>query len=676
MQALSEKKIVVHHCQSLDQVEHLEHHQCSKSIDCVSDEDMCEAIKPVLIVALSSSCQPAFDRRVQQWCKERKLALVRIGIWQHEAVIGPFVTADEPGCVVCAEMRRIRALVSMAKNELQFLAWCDEHEDQVHARPQNPWLTRAACQVISLTAASDISVFVQSGTPGMGLRTVRFLRLRSLTNSCHSFLPDPLCDVCATQQDDCAEDAIIRFQPRLRADYRQYHLRPVAQQLERLEERYVDHRLGLQFIPATGIHSTAAVFATTVSHYYEYPYVRQQVTGSGLAQSFRSSHTIAILEALERYCSFLPRRKRSVVYGSYQALHGQAINPEQFGLYTEEQLQSISQERPGSHHVRSYSPDMPFYWVWGYSLMRQQPVLIPEQIAYYGAQTMRPEHEQFMVETSNGCAVGSSLEEAVMHGLCEVIERDAFFLTWYARLRVPALDWRSTRDTDLLLAFERSMRMTGFDFYAFDCTMDLTVPVILVLAVNRKNQAPRVLLGAAAHLDPDKALGTAFYEAASDIIGQNERFPQDLKHGKHLLEDSSLIRNIEDHVLAGSMPEAFSRFQFLLEEQPLQSMQTRFATQYARQPSLDLTIELAGITTEVIQRGYDVIIVDQTSPELQADGFAGVRVLVPGFVPLTIGHRFRRTHNLPRLYHLPCELGYIDHILSEADLNPDPHAFP
>src|ERR1019366_10424245 len=50
-----------------------------------------ETSNVALVVSLSAFCQPAFDHRVQSWCKQRHLALLRIGIWQHEAVIGPFV---------------------------------------------------------------------------------------------------------------------------------------------------------------------------------------------------------------------------------------------------------------------------------------------------------------------------------------------------------------------------------------------------------------------------------------------------------------------------------------------------------------------------------------------------------------------------------------------------------
>ena len=627
-----------------------------------------------LVIALTAHCHPRFDRHIQTWCNGQGLAFLRISVWQHEAVIGPFVIASQPGCVACAETRRIRALMHEAKNELAFLELCDDPSQQ-RLHVSNPWLTPHARLVLSLLAACDIQTFLRNGTPAMGFQTLRFLRLRALTNSCHTFLPDPLCDICARPEDDRPEDAMLQFQPRSRNDIHQYRARTVANELASLETRYVDQRVGLRVLPSTGLHTNAAAFATTVTHYFEYPAIKQNATGSGLAHTFRASRAIAILEALERSCGFLPRAKRPTVYGSYLQLHHNAIDPERFGLFSDARSLS-SRALPPSHRFSAYSPDMPFHWVWAYSLRERQPVLVPEQIAYYGSQVIRPQAENFLFETSNGCAVGSSLEDAALHGLCEVIERDAFFLMWYARLPVPALDWRSTRDEDLLLAIERSMRMTGFTFHAFDCSLDFAVPVVLMVAVNKENRAPRVILGAAAHLDPDRALAAAFFETASTIVGQNERFPRDLAKGQQLVADSNLILNVEDHVLAGVMPEAFSRFTFLLAERSLQSMQNRFSAFYGRQPSSDLTEEFFALARQVIERGYDVVVVDQTSPELRAGNFTCIRVLVPGLIPLTFGHAFRRTRGLKRLYRLPKELGYVDHELTETEINTDPHAFP
>ncbi len=633
-----------------------------------------EVDEVALVIALSAWCDPAFDRRVQRWCWQRQQAFLRIGIWQHEAVIGPFVLPGRPGCVVCAETRRVRALLSEASRELRFLAWCED-EALTRRREPNPWYTAQARQVLALLASHDIRSFLRGDQLARSLHTVRFLRLRALTSTCHTFLPDALCEICSSVPDDCAQAAQLQLQPRPRSSPAHFRVRSAVEEVAALEKRYVDPRLGLRILPARGLRASAATFATMAVHTYEYPFIRQQVTGTGNACSFRASRATALLETLERYCGFLPRGKRTRVYGSYTQLREQAINPETLGLYAED-VPAWSQSRSRAQQLVPYSADLPFHWVWAWSLGQQRPVLVPEQVAYYGVQAMRAESEHFLFETSNGCAVGSSLEDAIFHGLCEVIERDAFFLTWYARLPVPALDWRSTQDRDLLLAIERAERMNGFEFHALDCTTDLGLPAILMLAVNREHSAPKVILGAGAHVDPDKALATAFFETASTIVGQRQRFPQAAERGKRLLQDSSLVMNIEDHVLVGAMPEAWSRFAFLLTSRPAFSLQERFATAYARQPALDLTEELMRLVMQVTQRGHDVIVVDQTAPELRADNFFCVRVLVPGLLPLTFGHRFRRTRHLPRLYHYPKNAGYTDRVLTEADLNPDPHAFP
>ena len=45
-----------------------------------------------------------------------------------------------------------------------------------------------------------------------------------------------------------------------------------------------------------------------------------------------------------------------------------------------------------------------------------------ESIAYYSL----GHRDAYVYETSNGCANGGSLEEAIFHGILEIVERDAF----------------------------------------------------------------------------------------------------------------------------------------------------------------------------------------------------------------------------------------------------------
>ncbi len=74
-------------------------------------------------------------------------------------------------------------------------------------------------------------------------------------------------------------------------------------------------------------------------------------------------------------------------------------------------------------------------WVWGYSFLKERPILIPELLAYYSLGY----EEGFVYETSNGCALGGSLEEAIFYGIMEIVERDSFLMTWYAELALHVL---------------------------------------------------------------------------------------------------------------------------------------------------------------------------------------------------------------------------------------------
>ncbi|HET9256140.1 MAG TPA: YcaO-like family protein, partial [Pseudonocardiaceae bacterium] len=90
----------------------------------------------------------------------------------------------------------------------------------------------------------------------------------------------------------------------------------------------------------------------------------------------------------------------------------------------------------------------------------------------------------------------------------------------------------------------------------------------------------------------------------------------------------------------------------------------------------DLATDLTTAIGRYLARGLDVIVVDQTSPEHTRGGFRCAKVIVPGALPMTFGHRYRRVDGLPRLYSVPRLLGYRDHDLRPEEVNPHPHPFP
>ena len=85
----------------------------------------------------------------------------------------------------------------------------------------------------------------------------------------------------------------------------------------------------------------------------------------------------AILEGLERYCGLSPRGKRTVVHDSFRNLEDQALNPIKVGVHSKEQY-----AQPG-FPFKPFNPDRSIDWVWGYSFLKERPILVPELLAYY-----------------------------------------------------------------------------------------------------------------------------------------------------------------------------------------------------------------------------------------------------------------------------------------------------
>lgn len=104
------------------------------------------------------------------------------------------------------------------------------------------------------------------------------------------------------------------------------------------------------------------------------------------------------------------------MHGSFHDLEDYALNPLTLGVHTNEHY-----NRDG-FPFKPFDPDYEQNWVWGYSLSQNRTILVPESIAYYSL----GHRDAYVYETSNGCAIGGSLEEAIFHGILEVVERDAF----------------------------------------------------------------------------------------------------------------------------------------------------------------------------------------------------------------------------------------------------------
>ncbi|AWT44908.1 MULTISPECIES: TOMM precursor leader peptide-binding protein [Streptomyces] len=387
----------------------------------------------------------------------------------------------------------------------------------------------------------------------------------------------------------------------------------------------------------------------------------------GRAADYATSRTVAVLEGLERYAGLHRGGTLPPVRARYADVADQALYPPDLGTHPEESYASEG------FRYRPFDPGTEIDWVGAYSFRRDGRVLVPERAAFWG-----PRHDDeisFFYDTSNGCALGNSVEEAVLHGLRELAERDAFLLTWYRELDVPevALDGTSPA-LDHLLA--KSRLFTGFDFRCFDATMEYGVPALLLTAENDSGDGPRLFAGCGAHPDPVQAVTGALHELVGTVLATRDAYERRRPDALRMLADPFLIRRMEDHSTVGALPEARDRFSFLLDRPrtgapvPLGRVRSTLRTQDA-----DLRADLYAAVSGVLDCGLDVLVVDQTMPELRRNGLHCVRVLVPGLIPMTFGHRNRRTCGLPRLTE-GTTLPYRSLLAPGREIGAVPHPFP
>lgn len=452
--------------------------------------------------------------------------------------------------------------------------------------------------------------------------------------------------------------ASISLQPSPKSSIDSYRCQSMDVLKKVLSRDYLDYRTGLLNGKMRDLVSPFADVSVNL------PMFRGDESTAGRTHSYAQSEMTAILEGLERYCGLVPRGKRTVVHDSFHNIADQALDPVTVGLHTKEQY-----EIPG-FPFKMFDPDEPIDWVWGYSFLQERPILVPELLAYYGLGY----RQGLVFETSNGCALGGSLEEAIFYGILEVVERDSFLMTWYAKLPLPRLDPFSANDQELSLMVERLQAVAGYDVYLFNATMENGIPSVWTLVKNRKQKGLNLICAGGAHPDPIRAVKSSLHEVAAMLLTLEEKFESNREEYERMFHDPFLVKKMEDHSMLYALPEAEVRMQFLLNEhRPLRTFEEEFKQKVRH---ADLTDDLKEILQSFRDLNLDVIVVDQTTPEILRNGLHCVKVLIPGMLPMTFGQHFTRVSGLERVLRVPAELGFVKQPLTYEQLNPHPHPFP
>jgi ribosomal protein S12 methylthiotransferase accessory factor len=425
------------------------------------------------------------------------------------------------------------------------------------------------------------------------------------------------CPQCGPLPDDHPEEPVVA------APVEPGRLRGANSRSGDLREELFDLRHG----PVSGVFRTGHLPLAVTSAELAGPSVE---AGYGRTVDFDEAERVALYEAVERYNGMRPRRTRTVLEASFAELGPDlALDPVRLGQYN------------GENHLTPYSPDLRIRWVHGWSYTRRKPIAVPEQVAYWAVQG--PNH--FIAETSNGCGLGNSLTEAVLHGLFEVAERDAFLMAWYGRTPLPRI--KTPADPTLPHLVDR-LESIGYDLAFFDATNDFGIPAVISVARYQgvDSDAPQIFYAAGAHPDPRRAMLSAAVEIAVDVESTVDREAAEPRtyardRLRRLLAEPDLIRTMSEHVAVNALAAAADRHDFLLD-------QPEVDLSAAALPEFD---DLSTLLAHYVDRlDLEVIAVDQSDPVIAGRlGLFSAKVIVPGALPMTFGHMYRRTRGLSRL---------------------------
>ncbi|MER2540682.1 MAG: TOMM precursor leader peptide-binding protein, partial [Azonexus sp.] len=365
--------------------------------------------------------------------------------------------------------------------------------------------------------------------------------------------------------------------------------------------------------------------------------LRSKSSGKGTTRA--QSMASALGEAIERYSGIYQgheatTRRRFIDFEQGEVLHPNAVMG--FSERQFERRHEINRDNPrGPFCVpEPFKPEALLSWTAGWSLTRQQTVFVPTQLAFYYAPD---DGEPCCYADSNGASAGNTIEEAVSQGFLELVERDAYAIWWYNRLRMPGIAPEAFGYPYL----DRSSRYYAArnrEIWRLDVSLDSAVTVYV--AVSRRVDKPveDVILGAGAHFEPRVAALRAVTELNQHLLAV-ERVDTD---GRGYQEkDADRLRWWQQVTV--------ERFPWLLPSSQKVPGNNPYVNDHGLHPCIEVARAL----------GVELLVIDQTRPDI---GMPVVKVMAPG-----LRHYWPRLAP-GRLYDVPVKQGHLPHPLAEHEL--------
>lgn len=357
----------------------------------------------------------------------------------------------------------------------------------------------------------------------------------------------------------------------------------------------------------------------------------------GKGSSDIEARVSCIAEAIERYSSGYFGNEPTV-----RARFGEldnAIHPERILLFSDTQYENrlASNASPNDFNwiPERFDPELPVDWRECRSLDGSASAFIPAMMCYLNYPDA--DSHRFCRADSNGCATGNSIEEALLFGLFELIERDAVSIWWFNRISAPRVDIASFRDPSvnrIVTALKAENRET----VVLDITTDIGVWTFACVSWDATT-LDRLYIGYGTHLEPT----IAFRRSLNEVI----------QVASYIKENGAPRNTAMGNWLA---TVSIKTLPFLAGNQAI----VRSADAYQHLATGNLVSDIGNCAGRLGAKGLGAYYVNMTRGKSL---LPTVRAIVPGL------RHFWPRFAPGRLYDVPVEMGWLDRRLSEDELN-------
>lgn len=214
----------------------------------------------------------------------------------------------------------------------------------------------------------------------------------------------------------------------------------------------------------------------------------------------------AMMEGFERYSAERQDIDETIIASLSEIEEfGEYIDPKSLNLPKEFEKKDIS--------------DLSLEWSKSIDIISNREYYIPTN-AIYHPYISKDDSQSLFKSNTNGLASGNILEEAILHGIFEVIERDAWSIFELTHKNYAQIDISSI-ENEIIIDIIEKFESEGIKIKLMDFTADIKIPTIAASADDTiTKDAGLLTLGMGTHLDPEVAILRALTEVAQSRATQ------------------------------------------------------------------------------------------------------------------------------------------------------------